>query len=601
MTRILLAAIVTTLLGACATVAPDPPVTRAQDVRQIFAEYWEEYLQLYPLEATFAGDERYDDQLPNMLAADFRAREHAFRQKWLERIRAVDTRELSGQDRLSVEILRRDREEALEGERFPDHLLPLNQFYSFANLAAQLGSGTSAQPFRTVQQYERWLRRAAQLPALFDQAIVNMREGIAKGVVQPRALMEKVVPQLDAVIVDDPRKTLFWMPIANMPADFSATDRERLSAAYLALITGQLMPAYRRLHAFVRDEYLPKTRTTAGLDALPDGQAWYAFNVRRITTTGLTPAQIHRIGLDEVARIHAEMRRVIASIGFKGDLHDFFRFLAADPQFQFASEEALLKAYNGLRERVDAGVPALFSVTPRAGFEIRPVEPFRAQSAAGGSYMRPNEDGTRPGIFYVNTYDLPSRKNWDAESLFLHEAIPGHHYQIALQRENKDFPLFRRSLVYSAFAEGWALYTESLGRELGLYEDPYQYFGMLSGEMHRAIRLVVDTGLHAKQWSREQATDYFMATTGIARGRSQGEIDRYTVWPGQACSYKIGHTMWVRLRDKVKAAQGAQFDPRRFHDVLLEGAMPLTVLERVLDQRLLTSSGALPWQAASPV
>ncbi|MFA5940416.1 MAG: DUF885 family protein [Sinimarinibacterium sp.] len=580
MTRTLPAAIVTIFLSACATVAPPPAVAPAPNVRQVFADYWEEYLQLYPLEATFAGDERYDDQLPNMLAPEFRAREHAFRQKWLERIQSVNAEQLSAQDRLSVEIFRRDRAEALDGERFPDELLPLDQFSSFANLAAQLGSGTSAQPFRTVQHHERWLRRAAQLPAIFDQAIANMREGVARGVVQPRALMEKVVPQLDALIVDDPRKSLFWMPIAQMPADFPAADRERLSAAYLALIDDQLMPAYRRLRNFVRDEYLPRTRTTAGLDAVPDGAAWYAYNVRRVTTTELTPTQIHQIGLDEVARIHAEMRRVIASLGFKGDLHDFFRFLATDPRFRFASEDALLKAYNGLRERVDAGVPALFSVTPRAGFEIRPVEAFRAQSAAGGEYQSPSEDGSRPGVFYVNTYDLPTRKTWDMEDLYLHEAIPGHHFQLAIQQELKGVPAFRRFGGYTAFVEGWALYTESLGKALGIYQDPYSYFGYLQNELWRAIRLVVDTGLHSKHWTREQVIEYMLANSAESETQSIAEAERYMAIPGQALAYKLGELKIKELRARAESQLGPRFDVRAFHEeVLKDGAVPLDVLD----------------------
>lgn len=599
MTRILLAAIVTTLLGACATAAPPAavaPASAAQpDVQKLFAEYWEEHLQLYPLEATFAGDERYDDQLPNMLAPDFRAREHAFRRKWLDRIEAVDAALLSEQDRLSAEVFRRDRAEALEGERFPDHLLPLNQFYSFANLAAQLGSGTSAQPFRTVPQYERWLRRAGQLPALFDQAIANMREGIAKGVVQPRALMEKVVPQLDALIVDDPRKSLFWMPVDKMPADFPAAERERLSAAYLALIADQLMPAYRRLRDFVRDEYLPKTRATAGLDAIPDGAAWYAYNVRRITTTELTPAQIHQTGLDEVARIHAEMRRVIGALGFKGDLHDFFRFLATDPQFRFASEDALLKAYNGLRERIDAGVPALFSVTPKAGFEIRPVEAFRAKSAAGGEYQSPSEDGCRPGVFYVNTYDLPSRKIWDMEDLYLHEAIPGHHFQIAIQQELKGVPAFRRFGGYTAFVEGWALYTESLGKALGVYRDPYSYFGYLQNELWRAIRLVVDTGLHSKHWTREQVIEYMLANSAESETQSTAEAERYMAIPGQALAYKLGELKIKALRARAEAQLGARFDVRAFHEeVLKDGAVPLDVLEEKVDRWVTERASTMP-------
>lgn len=574
--------------GVVACAAPQPsrsPETGAAAVQQLFADYWEENLQRHPLTATFVGDPRYNDRLPNTLSADYRAQEHAFEQKWLERIRGIDASALNEQDRLSVEIFRRDREKALDGERFPGYLLPLNQFYSFSSTLAQLGSGTSAQPFRTVQDYDHWLSRMAQMPALFDQAIANMREGAAKGIVQPRALMDKVVPQLDALIVSDPRDSLFWQPVAKMPTEFPVAERERLTSAYADAIGGQVMPAYTRLRDFIRDEYLPKARSTHGLDALPDGAAWYAYNVRSITTTDLSPAQIHQIGLDEVARIHTEMRRVIAQLGFKGDLKAFFKFLTSDPQFKFASEQALLDAYNGLRERVEAGVPTLFSVTPKAGFEIRPVEAFRAKSAAGGSYMRPSEDGSRPGVFYVNTYDLPSRKTWDMEDLFLHEAIPGHHFQLAIQQELRGVPAFRRFGSFTAFIEGWGLYAESLGKELGVYRDPYMYFGYLQNELWRAIRLVVDTGLHSKGWAREQVIEYMLANSAESETQSIAEAERYMAIPGQALAYKIGELKIRQLRAKAQTALGERFDVRSFHaEVLKDGAVPLDVLENKSDR-----------------
>lgn len=590
MRRPLLLAALAAGVVACAAPQPSRGPDSATAVQQLFADYWEENLMRHPLTATFVGDPRYNDRLPNTLSAEYRAQEHAFEQKWLERIGTVDVSRLGAQDRLSVEIFRRGREKALEGERFPEHLLPLNQFYSFSSTLAQLGSGTSAQPFRTVQDYDHWLARMAQMPALFDQAIANMREGIAKGVVQPRALMDKVVPQLDALIVADPRDSLFWQPVAKMPTEFPAGDRERLTAAYAKAIGEQVMPAYTRLRDFIRDEYLPKARSTHGLDALPDGQAWYAYNVRAITTTDLTPAQIHQIGLDEVARIHAEMRRVIAQLGFKGNLKAFFKFLTSDPQFKFASEQALLDAYNGLRDRVEAGVPRLFSVTPKAGFEIRPVEAFRAKSAAGGSYMRPSEDGSRPGVFYVNTYDLPSRKTWDMEDLFLHEAIPGHHFQLAIQQELEGVPAFRRFGSFTAFIEGWGLYAESLGKELGVYSDPYMYFGYLQNELWRAIRLVVDTGLHSKGWTREQVIEYMLANSAESETQSIAEAERYMAIPGQALAYKIGELRIRQLRAKAQTALGERFDVRGFHaEVLKDGAVPLDVLEAKIDRWIAAS------------
>lgn len=571
-------------LSACATSAPRDPAP-SPDVAPLFAQFWDEYLTLYPLQATFVGDARFNDRLPNGLTDAYRARERDFNTRWLARIRSVDTAGLSAQDRLSVDIFVRAREEELQRLEYPEHLIPLNQFYSFANIFAQLGSGTSAQPFATVADYDAWLVRMARLPGLFDQAIVNMREGAGRDLVQPRALIDKVLPQLDALIHDNPEQTLFWQPVANMPDTIPPTDRERLQAAYAEAIDTQVMPAYRRLRDFVRDEHLPQTRETHGMRDLPGGEDWYAYYVRRYTTTDLTPEQIHRIGLDEVARIHGEMRRVIAELGFDDDLQAFFTFLTTDPQFQFDSEEDLLARYNALRERVEAGAAKLFSMTPKAPFEIRPVEAFRARSAAGGSYMRPSEDGSRPGVFYVNTYDLPSRKTWDMEDLFLHEAIPGHHFQLALQQELDGIPAFRRFGSFTAYIEGWGLYAESLGKELGVYTDPYMYFGYLQNELWRAIRLVVDTGLHAKGWTREQVIDYMLANSAESETQAIAEAERYMAIPGQATAYKIGELRIKALRAKAEDALGDDFDIRAFHaEVLKDGAVPLDVLEAKIER-----------------
>ncbi len=559
--------------------------TSSAALQQLFADYWEASLALSPLTATFVGDPRYNDQLPNTLSASYRSRETAFQQHWLERAQAIDLQPLSAQERLSVEILKRDLSTDLEGTRFPGHLIPLNQFYSTPNLMAQLGSGTSAQPFATVQDYENWLKRAAQIPTLFAQMEANMREGMAAGVVQPRVLMEKVVPQLDALIDADPAQTLFYRPVASFPEAVPEIERERLRTAYRSLIQQQLMPAYTALRDFVRDEYLPRSRDSVGLDALPDGDAWYAYNVRRITTTDLTPAEIHKIGLDEVHRIHAEMRKVMTGLGFKGDLQAFFKFLSTDPQFKWSSEAELLAGYNGLRARVEKGAEQLFSLTPRAAFEIRPVEAFRAKSAAGGSYQRPSEDGSRPGIFYVNTYDLPSRKTWDMEDLFLHEAIPGHHFQLAIQQELTGIPAFRRFGSFTAFTEGWGLYAESLGRDLGVYTDPYQYFGYLQNELWRAIRLVVDTGLHSKQWSRQQVIDYMLTNSAESETQAVAEAERYMAIPGQALAYKLGELKIKSLRAHAEEMLGPRFDIKAFHtEVLKDGAVPLDVLEDKIER-----------------
>lgn len=559
----------------------------AAQLDALYTEFWEESLQLNPLRATFIGDPRYNDRLPNFLSAEFRAQSHAFHQRWLERIEAIDPSALDGQARLSRDIFVHERKMVLEGERFPTWMLPISQMGSIAELAVQLGSGTGAQPFKTVTDYDNWLRRSEGVVAILDQAIANMREGVQAGVVQPKVLMQKVLPQLDAIIKDKPEDTDFWRPIQHMPEDFPEAERTRLAADYRAMIGERLLPAYRRLRDYIAKDYLPACRDTVALSALPDGEAWYAYNVRNQTTTDLSPAQIHQIGLDEVARIHAEMRQVIQEVGFEGDLPDFFQFVKTDKRFEFDSEQALLDSYNALRTRIEAKVPSLFSLLPKAGFEIRPVEPFRAASAAGGEYFPPSADGSRPGIFYVNTYDLPSRKKWDEESLFLHEAIPGHHFQIALQQELTNLPAFRRFGGETAFVEGWGLYAESLGKELGVYTDPYQYFGRLQAELWRAIRLVVDTGLHSNGWTREQVIQYMLDNSAASETEAVSEAERYIAWPGQALAYKIGELKLQELRKRARTTLGDRFDIREFHaQVLKDGALPLAVLEAKIDRWL---------------
>jgi len=565
---------------------------KATRLNAMYEQYWEELLKLNPLQATFQGDARYNDQLPNTMSAQYRQQMHEFNTRWLKQVKDVGSDGLTGQELLSYEIFVRDREDSLEAEKFPTWQQPINQFYNFAATFVQLGSGTGAQPFKTVKDYDNWLKRAAQAPVLFDQAIANSREGVNDGVVQPRALMVKVIPQLDALIKDKAEDTLFWGPVKNFPADFSDADKKRLTAQYRKLIETQLMPAYRELRTFVAEEYLPKTRATSGLDALPNGAAWYAFNARNSTTTDLTPAQIHQIGLDEVKRIHGQIEGVMKQVGFKGSMQDFFKFMQNDPRFTFADEAALLAYYRGLEDKINQKIPEQFSLIPKAAFEIRPVEPFRAQSAAGGSYMRPSQDGSRPGVFYVNTYDLPTRKTWDAEDLYLHEAIPGHHFQLALQQELTGLPKFRRFGSEIAFSEGWGLYAESLGKDVGVYADPYSYFGYLQNELWRAIRLVVDTGLHSKGWTREQVIKYMLDNSAESETQSTAEAERYMAIPGQALAYKMGELKIKQVRAKAEKALGDKFDVREFHaEVLKDGSVPLEILEGKIDRWIEAKQG----------
>ncbi|MET0654752.1 MAG: DUF885 family protein [Pseudoxanthomonas sp.] len=561
-------------------------------LQRLYAEYWEEVLKLNPVQATFQGDPRYNDQLPDFGSAEYRKQQHDFTVRWLKTIEDVGSDGLSGQDLLSYEIFVRDSRNSLEGERFPDWMMPINQMGSTASYAVMLGAGTSAQPFKTVKDYDNWLARGDKLPQLFDTDIANMRAGIKAGVVQPRALMVKVIPQLDALIKDKPEDTLFWSPIKTLPGDFSAADRQRLTAAYRTMIADQLLPAYRELRAFINDEYLPATRDSVGLDKLPEGQAWYAYNARNTTTTDMSPAQIHQLGLDEVARIHGEIRKLMAETGFKGSLQEFFKFMQTDPRFSFKDEPALLAYYRALEARINKRIPEQFSLTPKAPFEIRPVEEFRAKSAAGGEYQIPSEDGSRPGIFYVNTYDLPTRKTWDAEDLYLHEAIPGHHFQLALQQELSGVPAFRRFGGETAFVEGWGLYSESLGKALGVYETPYDYFGYLQNELWRAIRLVTDTGLHSKGWTRDQVIKYMLDNSAESETQATAEAERYIAWPGQALAYKIGELKIQQVRAKAEKELGARFDVRQFHaEVLKDGSVPLDVLEAKIDRWIASKKG----------
>jgi len=591
-------AVAALLLAACAAQPPGPAAverpaaapaatatSEAERLAALVDDYFEEQLRLNPVSATSIGDPRYNDRYEVSIAPQWRAQAEQVERDYLARVQQLDPGKLSGQDLLTYQVFESGRDRKIEGFRFPSHLIPLNQFYSAPNSFAQLGSGNGMQPFVTVQDYDNFLKRIDGFVAWTDQAIVNMREGAQQGYTLPCVLTERVLPQLAAHVVADPEESVYWGPVRNLPATFSAADRERLTVAYRTAIESQLVPAYRRLHDFMRDQYLPQCRTSVGLDALPEGKAWYEHLVREITTTGLTPAQIHDIGLSEVRRIQEQMRGVMRQVDFNGTLQDFFVFLNTDPQFVHPSREALVQGYVDIKNRVDPQLPKLFEVLPQADYEVRAVEPFREKSAAGGSYQAASEDGSRPGIFYANAYDLKARPKWAMESLSLHEGSPGHHFQISIAREQKELPRFRRFGGYTAYVEGWALYAESLGPDLGMYTDPYQYFGRLEGELFRAIRLVVDTGLHSKGWTREQVLAYIDANSATSEARRVAETERYIAIPGQALAYKIGQLEISELRARAEQALGERFDLRKFHTaVLTDGALPLDVLEVKIDR-----------------
>ena len=572
--------------------AAEAATAESRKLADLVDAYFEEQLKLNPLLATSIGDPRYNDRFEVTISPEWRARDEKVEREFLERVRAIDPRLLAGQDALTYEIFKSAREREIEGFRFPGHLIPVNQFYSVPNSFAQLGSGNGLHPFKTVKDYEDFLKRVNGFVAWTDQAIVNMREGIAKGYTLPKVLVERTLPQLAAQIVEKPEDSLYWGPVKNLPASFTAEEQARLTTAYRAAIATQVIPSYRRLHDFLRDEYLPKARTSVGLDALPDGKAWYEYNVRNITTTDYTPAQIHEIGLREVERIHGEMRKVMQQVGFEGSLDDFFRFVNTDDRFVHPSREALVAGYVDIKKRVDPQLPKLFEILPNADYEVRAVEPFREKSAAGGQYQAASEDGTRPGIFYANAYDLKARPKWAMEALSLHEGNPGHHFQISIQREQKNLPRFRRFGGYTAYSEGWGLYAESLGPELGVYTDPYQYFGRLEGELFRAIRLVVDTGLHSKGWTREQVLEYIDANSATSDARRIAETERYIAIPGQAVAYKIGQLKISELRARAERELGDRFDVRKFHTaVLADGALPLDVLEAKIERWIAAQKG----------
>lgn len=588
--KILFASIVALASAAAAQGAND----KAAELGKLYAEFWEENLRMSPILATQAGDPRYNGELPNFLSAEYRDQDRAFEKKYLERARAIANSagaELTGQDRLSYEIFTLNRESALEDFEYPERLLPINQFYNIANSFAQLGSGTGAQPFRTVKDYDDWLKRAARIPVLFEQAMQNMREGMQAGIVEPRVLMEKVLPQLDANSPEEVEKSIYWGPVTKMPAEFSAADKERLTTAFRNLVGTQLTPAYRKLRKFIAEEYLPKTRDTFGRNAIPNGPAWYEHNVRDNTMRSMTPAQVHQIGLDEVARIQDGFREVAKDLGYTkptktpADLKAFFEWMKSRDDMYFKSREELLATYQSFGVNVNPLLPKYFNLRPKADYEVRLVEPFREVSASGGQYQGPSLDGKRPGIFYVNAYDLKARPRSAVAALSLHEAAPGHHFQIALQRELGDLPMFRRFSRDTAYSEGWGLYAEYLGYEMGMYKDPVQRFGALDAELWRAVRLVTDTGIHYKGWTRQQTLDYMEDNSPAEPTRAISEAERFSAIPGQALAYKIGQLKIVELRKRAEKTLGPKFDLAAFHDeVLKDGAVPLEVLEAKIDR-----------------
>ena len=573
---------------------------RPASLPALYESYWEQNARYFPLEATAQGDNRYNNRLPNDQTRAFRDSLRQFYQTSLDQLHQFERAPLSENNKISYDMFEYDMQTKLAGLQLNTWMMPFQQFWGLPLTLGQYGSGTGNQPFKTTRDYDNWLGRLRGFPAWADSAIGNFRRGMAAGVVLPRVLVQKMIPQMQALVVSDPTQSLFYGPVKQFPAGIPAADQQRLTDAYQAAILTQVVPAYQKLGAFLQDEYLPKARRTAGIAAIPNGKEDYRYYVKFWTTTDLTPDTIYKVGQGEVARIRGEMERVKNQVGFKGDLPAFFEYLKTDKQFTpYKSKEDVLNAFRGIQARIEPNLQKMFGRTPRTKFEIRETEAFRAASASA-EYNQGSPDGARPGIFYIPILD-PAAFNTTSgmESLFLHEAIPGHHYQISLQQENDSLPKFRRFAWYGAMGEGWALYSESLGKELGLYTDPYQRMGALGDEMHRAVRLVVDVGMHAQGMTREQAIAYMLANEAISEQGATAEIERYMAIPGQALSYKVGALKiqelrrkyekelganTTRLREKFAGQNRSHFNLAAFHDELLkDGVMPLSVLERKMD------------------
>ncbi len=573
------------VLFSCKNESPKDGNNGHEKLSGILDNYWQERSLLFPLDATSNGDNRYNDRLTITIAESFRDSLGRFYKKYLDEVSAIDSATLDGNDLTSLRLIKYEMKMGIEGLKFPTHLMPMNQFWSFTLDLPQLGSGSGNQPFKTVKDYDNWLKRLAVFPQWVDTAIFNMRKGMASGWVLPRSLVVKMLPQLSSVVVTDDEKSIFYGPVKIIPDSFSASDKDRLTAAYRKAIDSIVNPCYARLHQFIDKEYLPKARAGSGIGDLPNGADYYRYCIRYWTTTNLTPDSIYSIGEREVARIEGEMTKIKDAVGFNGDMQAFFKYINDDKRFApFTTAQQVIDSFWGIKKAEGPQLKTLFNDTPKTQFTIRQTEAFRAASASA-EYNQGAADGSRPGIFYVPILDPKKFNCVGMTTLFLHEAIPGHHYQISLQQENKKLPAFRRFLWYGAYGEGWAHYCETLGKELGVYNDPYQYFGHLSDAMHRAIRLVVDVGLHSKGMSREDAIKYMMAHEQITERDATAEIERYMAIPGQALSYKIGQMAISAERKQYEQQLGAKFNIASFHEeVLKDGCVPLNVLhEKMLE------------------
>ncbi len=567
----------------CAAQSSNDKVDNA--LAKIAEQYFESHVQLDPLDGSGTiGEERFEDKLAITISPDYLNKNRQLSQKTLNELQTIDLKTLAPADLITYEVLKQQMLDQLEGDKFPNNLLPFDQYGGLPVYIAQFGTGQDIQPLKTVLQYKHYLSRLEKIPAWFDQAIINMRKGIELGVVQPKALVTSGLPAVKALTEKSVEKNPFYLAIKNIPAGFTVKEREEITKEYKKVIQQQLIPASIRFTEFLEKEYLPKTRVTAGLGALPNGSEWYKYNIKYHTTTNMTADEIHNLGLKEVARIHAEMAKIQEKFNFKGALLEFLKWQNQDSQFTpFKTEQDVLDAYEAINRKITAKLPELFGRMPNVPLAIRP-EPELTKATASDHYNPPAPDGSRPGTFYTVIENPNTYRNTKMTSLLLHEGQPGHHFHIALQQE-MSLPKFRKFGWITAYGEGWALYTETLGKEMGLYEDPNQYLGHLKMELIRAVRLVTDTGLHAKGWTREQTIQYMMDTEGNTEAEARRNTERYMAWPGQALAYKIGSLKIQALRARAAEKLGSKFSLRNFHDLVLsDGVVPLSVLETKVDK-----------------
>jgi len=573
------------LLGvaAVAVFASVPAHAQSQDaaatLHKLFADEWERGLVESPENATANGDSRFNDRWTDYSLAAIEKRQSEDRAA-LAKLHAIDRKALTPADQLNYDTFEWEFERAVERQKFKEYLQPVNH-----QGGVQTADGLAELlPFATTKDYRDWLKRMDAIPALVDQTIVLMREGEKNGNTPPKVLMQRVPAQIAAQVVDDPAKSPFYRPFLKFNDSISAVDQAALRADAQKIIRERIVPAFRSFGTFVDGEYLPKARDTIAATALPDGKAYYDFLARYYTTTDLTAAQIHAIGLKEVARIRAEMEKVKDQTGFKGSMQEFFTYLRSDPRFFEKTPEALLERYRSVAKRIDPELVKVFKTIPRQPYGVRPIPDNVAPDTTTAYYQQGASDGSRPGYYYVNLYKPEVRPTWEMMPLTLHEAVPGHHFQFARALELPDAPMFRKTAYFVAYGEGWGLYAEQLGYPMGLYDDPYDHFGQLTYEMWRAVRLVVDTGMHSMGWSREKAIAYFKDNCAKTDQDIVNEVDRYLGTPGQALAYKIGQMKISQLRDKAKAELGPKYDLREYDDAVLEtGSVPLDALERHID------------------